>query len=308
MSETIKGNCPHCGKPLEIPAELEEFSCLYCGERMPTQRLTAPEKQTECSEEDRRYLREKLAAAALNYPDYFKKLSKKDFFPAFETYETENRAVFERLEACAPENDAERAEMLRSVCGDLMDDIAAGMEADPRWAKKHSRSEVLFEKKVVLAIFMTPALRKQELSVADPFCQTLHGVWMERYPKEQWTPGNYETLIGGFKKFKFCFITTATCVHEGKPDDCAELTAFRAFRDGWLRAQPEGEALIREYYDIAPAIVACVEYCDDPDARYDEIRRRWLEPCYRALQERRPAECLAAYRDMVSVLKEKYLH
>ena len=99
MSETIKGNCPHCGKPLEIPAELEEFSCLYCGERMPTQRLTAPEKQTECSEEDRRYLREKLAAAALNYPDYFKKLSKKDFFPAFETYETENRAVFERLEA-----------------------------------------------------------------------------------------------------------------------------------------------------------------------------------------------------------------
>ena len=114
---------------------------------MPSQGLCAPENQSECSEEDRRYLREKLAAAALNYPDYFKKLSKKDFFPAFETYETENRAVFERLEACAPENDAERAEMLRSVCGDLMDDIAAGMEADPRWAKKHSRSEVLIEKR-----------------------------------------------------------------------------------------------------------------------------------------------------------------
>ncbi|MBO2526952.1 MAG: hypothetical protein CW335_02045 [Clostridiales bacterium] len=36
MAELIKGNCPNCGKPLEIPAELEEFSCLYCGERSKT--------------------------------------------------------------------------------------------------------------------------------------------------------------------------------------------------------------------------------------------------------------------------------
>ena len=28
-------------------------------------------------------------------------------------------------------------------------------------------------------------------------------------------------LAGGFKKFRFCFITTATCAAEGKPDDCA---------------------------------------------------------------------------------------
>ena len=109
MSEMIRGNCPHCGKPLEIPAELEEFSCLYCGERMRTEILLAPLKERlECSAEDMQYLREKLAAAALNYPDYYKKLSKHEFFSAFEAYETENGAVFERLEACTPENEPAR--------------------------------------------------------------------------------------------------------------------------------------------------------------------------------------------------------
>ena len=33
MSEMRKITCPQCKKELEIPVELEEFSCLYCGAR-----------------------------------------------------------------------------------------------------------------------------------------------------------------------------------------------------------------------------------------------------------------------------------
>lgn len=308
MAETIKGNCPHCGKPLEIPAELEEFSCLYCGERMRTAVLLAPVQSVQCTQEDRQYLREKLAAAATQYPDYHKRLGKQEFFPAFETYETENRAVFERLEACTPEQEPQRSAFLSEVCNGLLDDIAAHMQADARWEKKTRRTEIFFEQKVVLAIFLTTCVRKLGLSVAEPFCSTLNGLWLERYPKEPWKVGDYETLVGGFKRFKFCFITTATCLSEGKPDDCAELTAFRAFRDGWLRSQPQGEAMIAEYYAVAPAIVACVEYCDDSAERYREIRSRWLAPCYAALQNAQPEECFARYADMVATLKKRYLN
>lgn len=308
MAETRKGNCPHCGKPLEIPAELEEFSCMYCGERMRIAELFAPARCTVCSAEDRQYLREKLAAAANNYPDYHKRLGKEEFFAAFETYETENRAVFERLQACTPEYDPERGEFLRAVCTDLMDDIEAHMQADPRWEKTARRSEVFFEHKVVLAIFLTACMGKLELTVAEPFSEMLNRLWLERYPKEQWKPGNYETLVGGFKRFKFCFITTATCMSEGKPDDCDELTAFRAFRDGWLRAQPQGESQIAEYYAIAPVIVACVEFCDNSAERYREIRERWLARCYAALQADRPETCYACYADMVTTLKKRYLN
>ena len=121
-----------------------------------------------------------------------------------------------------------------------------------------------------------------------------------------WRPGDYDTLAGGFKKFRFCFITTATCAAEGKPDDCAELTAFRAFRDGWLRQRPDGPERIAEYYAVAPSIVAGVEYCDDAPARYAEIRSRWLGPCYAALQRGEMERCYDTYRDMVQTLQERY--
>ena len=56
-----------------------------------------------------------------------------------------------------------------------------------------------------------------------------------------------------------CFITTATCDNFGKPDNCYELNTFRTFRDNWLSCQPDGPALISEYYDVAPAIVEKID-------------------------------------------------
>ena len=55
----------------------------------------------------------------------------------------------------------------------------------------------------------------------EPLRTQLQTQWLARWPKQLWRPGDYDTLAGGFKKFRFCFITTATCAAEGKPDDCA---------------------------------------------------------------------------------------
>ena len=119
----------------------------------------------------------------------------------------------------------------------------------------------------------------------------------------------YEELAGGFRK-KFlglCFITTAVCLREGKPDDCAELTAFRAFRDGYLRACPDGPALIDEYYDIAPGIVLRIDLSRDREARYDAIRENWLEPCYADLRAGNLHSCKERYVEMVRSLEKEYL-
>lgn len=142
------------------------------------------------------------------------------------------------------------------------------------------------------------------------FADTLQAVWVERYPKSPFYVGDYETLVGGFRKKKFlglCFITTAVCESEGKPDDCAELTAFRAFRDGYLKAQPDGTALIEEYYRIAPTIVMCIDVCGDRDARYAAIRKQYLQPCYNALQAGDLAGCKTKYVRMVRDLEREYL-
>lgn len=179
------------------------------------------------------------------------------------------------------------------------------MEKDPRWGRR-TRDNVFFDSKVALAIFFTPLLRKLQLDLAEPLRTQLQTQWLARWPKQLWRPGDYDTLAGGFKKFRFCFITTATCAAEGQADDCAELTAFRAFRDGWLRQRPDGPERIAEYYAVAPVhrggrgiLRRCSgALCRDP--------RRWLGPCYAALQRGEMERCYDTYQDMVQTLQERY--
>ena len=181
----------------------------------------------------------------------------------------------------------------------MLDELEAG------WQKKGDMED----EKIVLAIFFVPMVRKQQLPISEEFVTILQKQWVERYPKSPFYLGDYESISGGFRK-KFlglCFITTAVCEQEGKPDDCEELTAFRAFRDGYLRACPDGEALIDEYYSIAPGIVSCINVCENRAEKYAAIREKWLEPCYQDLLAGRQASCKARYVEMVRSLEREYL-
>lgn len=75
MADTIRGVCPQCGKKLEIPAELEEFSCLYCGARMRTEALQAKPVQAEAVEE----LLAQLPGCITRYPDLHLRIGKRTF-------------------------------------------------------------------------------------------------------------------------------------------------------------------------------------------------------------------------------------
>ena len=181
----------------------------------------------------------------------------------------------------------------------MLDELEAGLQ------KKGDMED----EKIVLAIFFVPMVRKQQLPISEEFVTILQKQWVERYPKSPFYLGDYESISGGFRK-KFlglCFITTAVCQELGKPDDCEELTAFRAFRDGYLRSQPDGEALIREYYNIAPGIVTCINTCSDRHASYARIREEYLAPCYQDLLAGRNESCKARYVRMVRDLEREYL-
>ena len=52
MEEMTTGLCPKCGHTLQIPAELERFSCMYCGERLTKRQLLTQPEEASCSEED----------------------------------------------------------------------------------------------------------------------------------------------------------------------------------------------------------------------------------------------------------------
>ena len=55
-----------------------------------------------------------------------------------------------------------------------------------------------------------------------------------------------------------CFLTTAVTERRGEPDDGPTLTLLRGFRDGYMMRTPERRALVAEYYEIAPRLVAAI--------------------------------------------------
>lgn len=74
-----------------------------------------------------------------------------------------------------------------------------------------------------------------------------------------------------------CFITTAICKLDGKPDDCEELTKLRQFRDGYLSSEyPGGLELIKEYYSHAPAIVEAISVKPESEVHFAYLRDAFL--------------------------------
>ena len=106
-----------------------------------------------------------------------------------------------------------------------------------------------------------------------------------------------------------CFITSAVCKILGKPDDCPELTAFRVFRDTYMK---EDEALkneVNNYYEIAPEICAEIDAKGEATARieYERIWHTYLSKAYDALNNNEFKKAYQIYKDMVSKLQEIYL-
>ena len=132
MADTIRGVCPQCGKKLEIPAELEEFSCLYCGARMRTEALQAKPVQAEAVEA----LLAQLPGCITRYPDLHLRIGKKDFFPTFAQYEQDNTPLLLQLDACCAGYPGGAEALAGHAAAVMLDGLAAHMEKDPRWGRR----------------------------------------------------------------------------------------------------------------------------------------------------------------------------
>ncbi len=96
-----------------------------------------------------------------------------------------------------------------------------------------------------------------------------------------------------------CYITTAICEASGKPDDCYELTTLRNFRDNWLAKQPDGLALISEYYKNAPKIVDAINALKNRNSIYAFLNKSFLKKCLAFIKNNQMMDCKKCYMDMV---------
>ena len=309
--ELNKGYCPKCFGEIQVPKHVPQFSCLYCGEKLRHADLLdrIPSDISDDANECYEYACDNIATCITEHWDIMETFKRGLYEKGFEKYTEDCRLIFENLAAAVSVNYSGREEMLRNCAVRFVDEITVAMQNHPKYKKLNGKMLVPDDTRTIIALYMVPMIRVLELPISEDFCEILRQEWCAKYPKSPFLIGDYTTLAAGFRK-KFlglCFITTAVCEHDGKPDDCYELTAFRGFRDGYLKSCPDGEALIDEYYEIAPVIVNCINYCDDSDARYEEIRERFLAPCLSDIENGNMEGCKTRYTEMVNYLKNRYL-
>jgi hypothetical protein len=104
-----------------------------------------------------------------------------------------------------------------------------------------------------------------------------------------------------------CYISTATCLTLGKPDDCLELNTIRTFRDRWLSEQKDGLKIISEYYIVAPQIVKEIDSRANPKEIYERIWDKYLKTFFDLIISDNNDDALLIYLRMVNELKIKYL-
>jgi hypothetical protein len=97
------------------------------------------------------------------------------------------------------------------------------------------------------------------------------------------------------KNSRLCFITTAICEHEGKPDNCQELTLLRAWRDAVLRYLPGGQSLINVYYKVAPAALEKIKASENAPDIFRTMRTMFLNPSIEAIKAGDHAQALNLY-------------
>lgn len=99
----------------------------------------------------------------------------------------------------------------------------------------------------------------------------------------------------------FCFITTAICGLDGKPDDCDELQTLRHFRDTVMANDAELCKLIPTYYEIAPGIVQAIDARPDSADIWRQLRDVYLRDAVAAVKQGENEKAIAIYREMVEV-------
>lgn len=105
-----------------------------------------------------------------------------------------------------------------------------------------------------------------------------------------------------------CYITTATCMTLGKPDDCLELTAIRRFRDSWLSKQKNGNKIINDYYHFAPLIVEAINNKENNQQIYCDIWNNYLLRFFELIQINQNKSAKVIYLKMVNDLISEHIN
>jgi len=101
-----------------------------------------------------------------------------------------------------------------------------------------------------------------------------------------------------------CFITEAVTSAAGVGDNAEELQVLRQFRDTVMSATPQGQALVQEYYAIAPMVVEAIAQRPDGLQIFQQIKGEFIDPAVEAAKAGDNQRALQTYAQMIAYVTQ----
>lgn len=300
----LSGICPHCQGVLQLPSDRETVICMYCGKELSVQDALA-KKQTpplkSVTKEEAAEALQNLLYGIDEPMQYFKKALYMDFFKKYVFENAGNLALLEQYYEAAPQGS------VAQVLDEVAEPLVARVEGDLNALRGRKKEDRQMDYNMSMVVYIFPALLENNSHSGQAWIDALTVAWKRHFPRTDLKSATAKEINAGFR-YRFCFITTAVCESQHKPDDCYELTLFRSFRDNYLLQREDGEEMVHAYYDVAPTIVKHIGKKENAAQIYEGIWQKYLAPCVQLIEAERNEECVALYRQMVDELKQQYFH
>lgn len=241
-------------------------------------------------------------------PARIAEFKKETYEASFRRYVEDNAHVWSTLAATWSEETQDR-ELDREQAADCLADRACELlEAQKGRAKRNAAQMNI---NLYMVSYVLPAIIAYQRRCGGgeeemhKLTDAIGRKWEERFG-QRIQAADYESIQGGFKQ-KLCFVTTAVCCGIHKPIDCREIALMKRYRDEYLFGQADGEALIQEYYDIAPTIVKRIAKEASPEEKYRYLWKHYISKCVALVEQQKNEQCRQLYVKMMAELKETYM-
>lgn len=304
--ETILIKCPHCKEEMQAPAGRKSILCMFCGEKIDLITVSSETETIDAGKcfENLNFVLEHAGAACKEYSAKVRAFKKDSYHDLFERYKEENYAFYTAIKIVL---DNAPADSLDGIYHQIAGGFIRAQEAElEQVKKKNEKFSVQMDKNMFMAVFVLPSIKEIKGERADELAEAVCREWGNSFKDSNIIASDYDSIVQGFKR-KLCYVTTAVCQNMNRGEDCEELRLIKDFRDNYLSATKEGQALIDEYYDIAPTLVKRIAKDVEAQAKYVWLWNTYLAPCVAYIKAGEQEACKETYCHMMEELREEYM-
>ncbi len=239
--------------------------------------------------------------------EYFKKDNYEEKFKEFCELSEPFFKEFDQLVSIASELESTKDETISQICFQISSLFVQNAKDLVSLEKnKYNKENCQINSNMFMVTYVLPSMLDQKSKDTQKLAQAIEENWATNFKNSNIKAATFESIKGGFKT-KLCYITTAVCNTLQKDQDCYEINLLKEYRDQYLFFADQGEAVIHDYYDIAPTIIKRINKSADSERVYHTIWTTYLEPCIQCIEQNKKEECRDIYTQMVQNLYKEYM-